>query len=442
MARLLDLSDIESSAKANRFMQYFAVVLMALTVILLVWQYYGMEKILVFSARTTHLPHAVDDREINGASIASAERRGDKLLLTCQLIQKYRWPFCNFVFYTGKGSRGTDLSSYDAMSIDLRYHGPAPRAARAFIRNFEPEISKVGANLSYKVNEIEFVIPDSGTVFIPIKMLHVAHWWASERHIPMLSQDARIDNVMMVELTVPANAEMGQRVIELDAIRFHGKVISQNHLLMILVSVWIAFAMLWPFLRNLHLRAALTSSTQRLALLSDLNKALELEARELAGQAHTDPLTGALNRQGLRAALLKEWERTSLRAEPMAIIFFDIDHFKKVNDEHGHDVGDDVLRQFAETVRQEIRFSDKLVRWGGEEFLLVCRDTGAEQARHMAEKLRAAMVAQTWPKGLSVTASFGVAARDATEDIGLAIKRADVALYQAKSNGRNRVEIA
>jgi len=157
---------------------------------------------------------------------------------------------------------------------------------------------------------------------------------------------------------------------------------------------------------------------------------------------HTDPLTGALNRQGLREVLMKRLHVAGRVDEEMAVVFMDIDHFKQVNDRHGHDAGDEVLRRFAGVIRNVVRSSDKLVRWGGEEFLLLCSDTTREHAATMAEKLRGALPAQPWPHGLRVTSSFGVTSLKPEEDIGAAIKRADGALYVAKANGRNRVEVA
>jgi diguanylate cyclase (GGDEF)-like protein len=130
---------------------------------------------------------------------------------------------------------------------------------------------------------------------------------------------------------------------------------------------------------------------------------------------------------------------SSLLADPMTVIFLDIDHFKSINDTHGHDVGDDVLRRFAAAIGAGIRSADRLVRWGGEDFLIVCPMTNVHQGRILAESLRQALHHQTWPAGLRVTASFGVAQHHACDEIGVAIKHADEALYRAKQGGRDRV---
>jgi len=131
----------------------------------------------------------------------------------------------------------------------------------------------------------------------------------------------------------------------------------------------------------------------------------------------------------------------ALRRGPMSIIFTDIDHFKRINDTHGHAVGDIVLKNFAQMITSTVRSADRVARWGGEEFLIVCMNTTAQQAMTLAEKLREHMGVQAWPAGLTVTASFGVAEHLPAEDIGEVIERADAGLYAAKRAGRNRVHV-
>jgi diguanylate cyclase (GGDEF)-like protein len=235
----------------------------------------------------------------------------------------------------------------------------------------------------------------------------------------------------------------GQSIdIEMRSIQFRGKWISNTELLTWLVGAWIGCGLLGLSLSLMHTRSSLSASNARLELLATINKALQLEARDLANQAHTDPLTGALNRQGLREVLMRRLHAAGHVDEEMAVVFMDLDHFKRINDEYGHDAGDEVLRRFAAVIRGEVRSSDKLVRWGGEEFLLLCPETDVPHAVAMLDKLRAALAHQDWPHALHVTSSFGVTSLKPDEDIGAAIKRADGALYLAKANGRNRVETA
>ncbi len=126
---------------------------------------------------------------------------------------------------------------------------------------------------------------------------------------------------------------------------------------------------------------------------------------------------------------------------PMTLVFIDIDHFKRVNDAHGHAIGDQVIRGLAQLVRSAVQRDDLFARWGGEEFLLVFRDTPGLEGRNIAERLRERIASAQWPDGLRVTCSFGVAEWHRGEDLNDGIKRADEAMYRAKQDGRDRVEI-
>lgn len=423
-------------------MQSLVGALLFLTLVLPTWQHFGMTRVFEVSAQSGHAFDARDDRQNDGASVASIERKGGNLVLNCELVKKFSWPYCGFFFALGKEAAGVDLSGFDSFSVDIADYGLGPHRLRAYIWNFEPGRSTVGIWQSQKINEIEFSAPKQGIVDIPVKLLRTSEWLNSSQNVPLQHTDARIDNVTAIELHTGNPDRMGPHRLELKSIQFHGKWISQNNLLMLLVAAWFCCGAIWVALAFVNYRAEIRLSKARLASLMGINHALHLEAKELAGQAYIDPLTGALNRQGLRDMLMRAWKTPSLIAEPSSVMFVDLDNFKQTNDKHGHDVGDEVLRRFAAMVRREVRSTDKLVRWGGEEFLIVCPSTDARSAQILAEKLRAEMAHQVWPCGLHTTASFGVTAMVDGEDIGEAIKRADVALYRAKANGKNCVEVA
>jgi two-component system cell cycle response regulator len=161
----------------------------------------------------------------------------------------------------------------------------------------------------------------------------------------------------------------------------------------------------------------------------------------------TDALTGAYNRRYLMEQLPREVERCRRYAYPLTVIMCDIDHFKRINDEHGHAAGDDVLQQFVARVQRSIRSnSDWIARYGGEEFLLVLPETEYQSGVFVAEKVRAIVRAEgfnTRAGVAEVTASFGVAATGANgPDLSLRveglIKAADQCLYQSKQAGRDR----
>jgi two-component system cell cycle response regulator len=158
-----------------------------------------------------------------------------------------------------------------------------------------------------------------------------------------------------------------------------------------------------------------------------------------------DPLTGLHNRRYLTGQLATLLDDALLRGRQLSVLLIDIDHFKAVNDSHGHDAGDAVLREFADRIRRNTRGIDLTCRLGGEEFVVVMPDCDLDKACHVGERLRKCIAAASFDAGsragtLKVTASVGVAALEPTADTPeLLLKRADQALYCAKRDGRNRV---
>jgi diguanylate cyclase (GGDEF)-like protein len=165
-------------------------------------------------------------------------------------------------------------------------------------------------------------------------------------------------------------------------------------------------------------------------------------AESMTQLASTDFLTQSFNRRHLQMTLARATDRARRYGRNVSVIMFDLDHFKRVNDQHGHAVGDQVLRDVAEIVRQTVRLSDEFGRWGGEEFLIIAFETDLEQAQRLAERLRSAFVKNRFGDVGTLTASFGVAMYHKDETSEQVVLRADQSLYLAKANGRNRVEIA
>lgn len=161
--------------------------------------------------------------------------------------------------------------------------------------------------------------------------------------------------------------------------------------------------------------------------------------------AVTDGLTGLHNRRYLMTHLTGLVDQARVRGRPLSLLILDIDFFKSINDNHGHDVGDEVLKEFAERIRASVRGIDLSCRYGGEEFVIVMPDTDAALAYTVAERMRQKVAGEPFSiaKGrgrLDVTISIGLGTMERPDDTGETIlKRADMALYQAKRTGRNRV---
>ncbi len=162
-----------------------------------------------------------------------------------------------------------------------------------------------------------------------------------------------------------------------------------------------------------------------------------LEVR-LSYEANHDTLTGVFNRRWFQNVLDHEIRQSERYQREFALILFDIDHFKLVNDQHGHHAGDRVLCQLVELITQRIRSSDVLARWGGEEFIVLLPETSRDNARRIAEMLRCAVEQENFKIIRGLTISLGIAYYETGDKAEPIIKRADTALYAAKHQGRNR----
>lgn len=163
--------------------------------------------------------------------------------------------------------------------------------------------------------------------------------------------------------------------------------------------------------------------------------------QELAHLATIDPLTSIPNRRKFDEVLSYELMRDERYHNGLSLILFDLDFFKKVNDKYGHKTGDNVLIEISRLITNSIRDADVLARWGGEEFALLLPETNMEITIQIAEKLRRDIAEHVFPEAGHITASFGVTQYLKGDDESSFIKRADRALYSAKGNGRNKVDI-
>lgn len=168
---------------------------------------------------------------------------------------------------------------------------------------------------------------------------------------------------------------------------------------------------------------------------------LEKELERLSALVHQDQLTGALNRHGLDQAFRREAARAERCDSPLVLALLDVDDFKRLNDTYGHQAGDDALVHVARVLAGQIRPSDILCRFGGEEFLLLLPDTGLNEALMAMERLQRSLEAHPAThdgRALAVTFSAGLALRRREESRDALVIRADRALYRAKKNGKNR----
>jgi len=193
---------------------------------------------------------------------------------------------------------------------------------------------------------------------------------------------------------------------------------------------------------HIELKKAQEQLIEDAAMLEELNVKLTAALEKMEIMVRLDPLTGLANRRFLLERLEQETARSRRTGRPLSIAMVDVDNFKIINDGHGHECGDDTLRQVARTMKESIRKEDMVARWGGEEFLLLFVETPLAEARLTAERIREKVASAMVDCGgipVSVTVTIGVAAYDPAQGIDANIRKADDAMYRGKRLTKNCV---
>ncbi|KFN50657.1 GGDEF domain-containing protein [Arenimonas composti] len=251
----------------------------------------------------------------------------------------------------------------------------------------------------------------------------------------------RCPQALTVLLTGQSDLAGVKRAInEADLYRFIEKPFQNEDIVLTARSALRAWAQARDLLRqNEELRRI---NTELENIVAARTRELVEKNRELEVLSITDRLTGLYNRRKLDAILDEELKLNRRYGSDFALVMVDLDHFKQINDTHGHAVGDAVLVAFANLLRERTREVDVVARYGGEEFVVICRHPHEGTCEGLAQKLRKAIRECDFPHVGHLTASFGVAALRPGEDAASLFARADGALYRAKRGGRDRVETA
>lgn len=437
------------SGVPNKWLIAWVVGLLVVSIGLPVWRYYGMNRTLVFGAAGTQPLWSYDDRGLGGDSVGTVTRTRDAIVLKCTIRAKYAWPYCSFSEtiapddHGEPGSRGYDLSRFKTVAFNITATGPMPVPVRIYLRNFNPAYSRLHHTETLKVNTLTYVPePGENPFVVPLANFQVASWWIQQYHISPQDSSPDLGNVTVMDVSTGDGMIPGDYTIAVHSVTFYGKWLTEVQVLSVVLALWLLSAL--AFLANSfwQARRAAQRANRRQTELVEINAALELKRHELEVVANHDDLTGVYNRVGLRNRLFDLASAARATRGPLSIVFMDIDHFKAINDRHGHTAGDEVLKRFADFVAAHVRDTDFLCRWGGEEFILLCGGTPLEVATRAANRLCLLTGQQAWPHGIALSCSFGVAQMLRGEDMGAFIKRADEALYCAKRSGRNQVCVA
>ena len=385
---------------------------------------------------------AQTDSADGGNSAVKLIRTDSSVVVDYELREGYAYPFAGIKILLGDGQiKGLDLSHYDSIFVWIKPRGEG--TVRLYMRSYDPSIYREGDESSLKFNELEF-FPLEETypaVFVP-QEFRVAGWWVAQNEINVHKARVDLSNVPLIEIQTGTNAPLGYGTMEIRGLCFKGKKIAWADLVTIIVAIWFVTFLIILIIRFFDYSRERAANKKKREELEKNLKALEIEKSEYEKSSKEDPLTGCLNRAGFSSVLMREHEELVKNGSPVSFVILDIDHFKDVNDTWGHNVGDEVLVNLTKLIQGKIRNTDALVRWGGEEFVILCGDTPIQNAQFLAEKLRHAIETTQLIKQQVVTCSFGIAEMVAGEDPKRLFDRADKALYASKQAGRNRVTSA
>jgi diguanylate cyclase (GGDEF)-like protein len=362
--------------------------------------------------------------------------------LRCHYANTNDYQSCGITFLLTRGgvALGMDLRSFDSVVLDVAYRGNGGYV-RLGVRDFDPRFSREQDGNSARMQSTNIRAADlEGPLTIQLSELVVPEWWITQFNLPREFNRPSLENVTAMTVDLPVTLANTVHELQLRRLELRGEWISREALYLGILCAWMlaaAAAVVWQLTA---LRRQQRHQARDIEALVARTVQLRDEQDNLRRQAAIDRLTGVLNRRGVEQALADLGERG---AEGVALVMVDIDHFKGINDTHGHDAGDQVLQRVAAVMVQSVRADDVLGRWGGEEFVVACVRCTAGHAAQMAEKIRQ-RIEQTHfgtRHRIHVTASFGVAGMQGQEDFADTLRRADEALYRAKSEGRNRVVV-
>lgn len=365
-----------------------------------------------------------------------------RLHYKCQFGEAAAGQGCSFTFmlFSTSADRGTDLSGYRTLKLALRYAGDT-HYVRVSIRNFDPRFSRVEDANSSKFNSVNLHPKDlAHPVVISLTEFAVPEWWQGQFDLPRNFNQPDLSNATVFTIDLVGDLAGTHHEFQIDRIEFTGDWISAEYWYLGILCAWMLLAATYGVSQWLSLRRMHREQSKKIHDLVDSNAQLQNEKEKYQKLSTLDALTKVLNRHGI-----EQFVESLLTANlPTSVIVIDLDHFKRINDQRGHHIGDRVLQTLGEVLRAHTRKTDGLGRWGGEEFVLVCPGASLAKAADLAEKLRHRIRETNFiPEDpLIITASFGVAITQNGQSFEDAFRQADQALYLAKSRGRNCVVAA
>ena len=419
------------------------IILVLLTVLAITFKEKILQTTLIITPESHPQTYLYTD-VLSGGNSTAEKTSQDTFEWKCNLNNQFPYPYCGFEVYLGPDRiNGKNLNQFDRIKLWVDYSGNS-ETLRIYLRNFDPIYSTRGVEKSTKYNQLEFPVTllKNQPIEFSLRDFFVANWWIVELKIDPELSHPQFDNIVFIEVHTGSQTPSGEHRFRWKKVELSGQWISAEKWYLLIMSTWLTGFLVFIGYRIFSLGNQVRHQKKREQELLEINSLLDVRSKLLEEKSKTDSLTGAFNREGVEESIrlgLWEWRNEN---KPLSLILIDIDHFKNINDQYGHSIGDRVLSSLSQLIIQHVRANDFFARWGGEEFVLFCRNTNIEQTAAIAEKIRALIEHHHFHNNVQVTASMGVATLHANETLEQLFNNADRALYQAKNQGRNRVIIA
>lgn len=380
-----------------------------------------------------NLPLYVYADDIFGGASYAERASADAIHMRCKLKEASvdLEPFCGFhVYLDNSGSPPVvDMRQYKTMYVDLEYTGDNEKL-RFYIRDFEHGFSNpLDAAETSKYMSVYIPADDTDeTLAISMDEFTVADWWVNNHNVPRQYAMADLGNVVVFGIDIAFPAVMGRHEIHLKRVTFEGDWVSAEDWYLGILMSWVGIIFAGGAFSLYRFRRITSRLAREKAQYQELSR--------------VDQLTGLMNRHGLMRYCQEELVSRP-DDQPLSVMFIDIDHFKPINDNYGHGVGDLILQRVARCIADHCRETDKAARWGGEEFLVLMPGSNTKVALIVAERLRGSVEQLVHPElpSVTVTVSIGVGESGPDETLEQTLEHADGAMYRAKEAGRNRVSL-
>lgn len=358
--------------------------------------------------------------------------------LLCSLAEGYQYPYCGVHFaFDPYTHTGLDLSPYTHLNLQVQYQGKA-NLLRVYVRNQERDAPSADTSRAKYISVNLKTRELSGPQSIRISEFIVAEWWKELFQIPRHLAQPQFDNIVSLGIEVFAPTPMGEHQLAIEQFEFVGPLVPRYAWYFSILGFWVTASFIYIVVRLIKLYRHNEIFAHVVSDLSKTNQELANQKEHYRALSSNDALTGIKNRHGIHLGYeaIKDTLGTHTK---ISLILIDIDHFKRINDRRGHQMGDEILSQFSDLLRRNTRENDIVGRWGGEEFIVVCSHTNLNQAELLSEKVRTVVSNSAFGdhKPIMITISCGVTEITTGESFDEALARADKCLYAAKHAGRN-----